>query len=301
MTRKNLGNRTFILILLIVFCFNLSACSVSGHETDKKTADNKKNSTVKSSTDNNTDIIKNNTEEDNKNSKSNNSNGSSNNQENSNTADNKSSHGIVIVIDPGHGNKANLDKEPIAPGSSEMKIKDGGGATGVSTGTPEYVINRKVALKLEALLKAKGFTVIMTKTEDSEDPGNVDRAETGNKSNANLVIRIHADSCDNGSVSGATMLVPGTAYSNTKSIYSESRRCGEIILNTLTKEVGMKNRGISERNDLTGFNWSTVPVILVEMGFLSNASEDKLLCDDNYENKIAAALSDGIVQAVGSK
>lgn len=288
--------KIFISILLILFCFNISACSVGGHATAKKAADNKQNNSAKSSTDNKTDIIKNNTDENNKDNK----NSSNNNQENNN-ADNKSSQSIVIVIDPGHGNKANPDKEPIAPGSSEMKIKDGGGATGVATGTPEYVVNRRVALKLEALLKAKGFTVIMTKTKDSENPGNVDRAEVGNKNNASLVIRIHADSCDNHNVSGATMLVPGAVNSNTKSIYSESKRCGELIMSTLTKEVGMNNRGISERTDLTGFNWSTVPVVLVEMGFLSNPSEDKLLCDDKYEDKIAAALSDGIAQAVGSK
>lgn len=296
MINRRKGYRVFLLMFLLLYCISFSACSV-GHAADRKTSsENKQSSTVKKDSDNNQDnnqvsAVKSTSDENSKNN-------SANSSTTASTTESNEKNGIVIVIDPGHGSKADLSKEPIAPGSSEMKIKDGGGATGVATGTPEYVINRKVALKLETLLKSKGFTVIMTKTEDSEDPGNVDRAETGNKNNAKLVIRIHADSCDNGSVSGATMLVPGTAYSNTKSIYTESRRCGEIILNTLTKEVGMKNRGISERNDLTGFNWSTVPVILIEMGFLSNPDEDKLLCDDKYEDKMAAALSDGVVQAL---
>ena len=51
----------------------------------------------------------------------------------------------------------------------------------------------------------------------------------------------------------------------------------QIVHNSLIHSIGMKNRGVVERNDLTGFNWSVVPVILVEMGFQSNVEEDKLL------------------------
>ena len=61
----------------------------------------------------------------------------------------------VIVIDPGHANKANLELEANAPGSSVMKIKDGGGATGIATKTPEYLINMKVSLQLRDLLQKK--------------------------------------------------------------------------------------------------------------------------------------------------
>ena len=53
----------------------------------------------------------------------------------------------VVVIDPGHANRSNLEKEPIAPNSSEMKIKDGGGAEGVVSRIPEYLVNMKVSEK----------------------------------------------------------------------------------------------------------------------------------------------------------
>ena len=56
----------------------------------------------------------------------------------------------------------------------------------------------------------------------------------------------------------------------------------------------MKNRGVIERDDITGFNWSTVPVVLVEMGFLSNSDEDKLLSSNDYQEKISDALTKGI-------
>lgn len=206
--------------------------------------------------------------------------------------------GKIIVIDPGHADHSNSETEPMAPGSSEMKIKDGGGAEGVATATPEYLVNMNVAVALKNILQQKGYTVIMTKTQNSESLGNVDRAKIGNNANASLVIRIHADSVDNNSVKGASMLVPSPINDNTKKIYSESMRCGQIVLNTLVNEVGMNNRGVTETDQMTGFNWSTVPVILVEMGFLSNLDEDKLLSSSSYENKLANGLANGIMAAV---
>lgn len=201
----------------------------------------------------------------------------------------------IIVIDPGHANRSNMETEPLSPGSSVMKIKDGGGAQGITTKTPEYLVNMKVSLKLKTLLETAGYKVVMTKTDNSLSLGNVDRANIGNNANASLVIRIHADSSDNTGVTGASMLVPAAINDGTKAIHDESTRCGTIVLNTLTNEVGMKNRGVVEHDDMTGFNWSKVPVILVEMGFLSNSGEDVLLSSDEYENKLAKGLFDGIV------
>jgi N-acetylmuramoyl-L-alanine amidase len=60
----------------------------------------------------------------------------------------------------------------------------------------------------------------------------------------------------------------------------------------------MQNRGVVEHSDMTGFNWSKVPVILVEMGFLSNPTEDKLLSSEDYESKLAEGLCNGISAAV---
>ena len=77
-----------------------------------------------------------------------------------------------------------------------------------------------------------------------------------------------------------------------------SRQYGEIILNSLVETAHMNNRGISVRDDMTGFNWSKVPVILVEMGFMSNPEEDKLLSDEGYQNKLAQGLCNGIVKCM---
>ena len=206
--------------------------------------------------------------------------------------------GKVIVIDPGHANRANLELEANAPNSSVMKIKDGGGAAGIVTKTPEYLINMNVSLQLRDLLQNKGYTIVMTKTDNSVSLGNIQRAEIGNSENATLVLRIHADSSENATVSGASMLVPLPVNEGTKLIIDESNRCGRIILNSLTSEVGMKNRGLDPHSDMTGFNWSKVPVILIEMGFLSHPDEDRKLSDATYQTKLAKALADGIAEAL---
>ena len=201
----------------------------------------------------------------------------------------------VIVIDPGHASHSNLENEEQSPGTGIMKIKDGGGAQGNTTGTPEYVVNMSVAMKLKSLLEAQNYTVIMTKTSNDVSLGNIERANIGNDNNAALVIRIHCDSAETSSASGASMLVPAkVGYA--QNISDISKKYGEIVLDSMVETAKMKNRGISVHDDMTGFNWSKVPVILVEMGFMSNPQEDKLLSDDNYQNKLAQGLCNGIVR-----
>ena len=203
----------------------------------------------------------------------------------------------IVVIDPGHSSNGNKGMEQQSPDSDIMKIKDPGGAEGISTGTPEYVVAMSVSLKLKKLLEQNNITVITTKTQDTESPGNIERAETGNVNNADLAIRIHCDSADAQSARGASMLTPAP-IGYAKNISDISKKYGQVILNNLVSTAGMNNRGVVERSDLTGFNWSKVPVVLVEMGFMSNPEEDKLLNDDNYQNKLAQGLCNGIVETL---
>ncbi|PIH00602.1 N-acetylmuramoyl-L-alanine amidase family protein [Clostridium combesii] len=203
----------------------------------------------------------------------------------------------IIVIDPGHGSKSNLELERVSPDSEEKKIKDGGGADGVNSKTPEYLIAMDVASKLKETLQKEGYTVIMTKNKHSESLGNIERAEVGNKNNANLVIRIHADSADLEDAKGASILVPSKkGYAS--EINELSKKYGDILLREMVASANMNNRGVIEREDMTGFNWSKVPVVLVEMGFLSNAEEDKLLNTEEYRIKIVQGLTEGIKKAI---
>lgn len=219
----------------------------------------------------------------------------SSNEENSNKDNdsNEENSNITIVIDPGHSSTGTSGNEPVSPNSSTTKLKDGLGATGSYTNIPEHKTNMSVALLVKKELTSKGYNVILTKQDVAESKSNIERAEVGNKNNADLVVRIHADSAENSSISGASMHVPAN-NEYTSSFYKISKSYGTKILNTYVDEIGIKNRGVIERNDLTGFNWSKVPVVLIEMGFLSNKEDDNFVSNTANHPKIAKAISDGI-------
>jgi N-acetylmuramoyl-L-alanine amidase len=203
--------------------------------------------------------------------------------------------GKVICIDPGHQTKANLSTEPIGPGSTTMKEKVRGGATGVSSGTPEHKITLQIGLKLRALLERAGYTVVMTRETNDVDISNAERAKMANQANANLFVRIHCDGSDNSSTNGISTLYP-TKNQWTGAIYDRSLRAAQLIQSEVIKATGRKDNGVVARGDMTGFNWSQVPVILVEGGFLSNPEEDRLLNTDEFQQKLAQGMYNGIVK-----
>ena len=202
--------------------------------------------------------------------------------------------GKIICIDPGHQRKQNSDLEPVAPNSSVKKPKVTSGTAGISTGDMEYVLNLAVALKLRDLLEAGGAKVVMTRTENDVDISNIERAKIGNDAKSDLVVRIHADGSDNRDVKGISMLIPSTKYMG-DDLARISKKAGQYLLNEVIAATGAKNRGLSVRDDMTGFNWSTVPTVLIEMGFMSNADEDRLMATNEYRDKLAKGLYNGCV------
>ena len=67
-----------------------------------------------------------------------------------------------------------------------------------------------------------------------------------------------------------------------------------LLIKEELEKSGIQVNGIFERDDLTGFNWSTVPVVLVEMGFLSNYTEDQMMSNPEYQNKLMQAVCEGL-------
>jgi N-acetylmuramoyl-L-alanine amidase len=213
------------------------------------------------------------------------------------SADNKPDYSILsgkkICIDPGHQQIHNSDLEPIAPNSSIKKEKCSIGAKGIKTGIPEDVLNLEIALKLKKKLESYGVIVSMTRETNNVNISNKERAEIGNKSE--IMIRLHADDAANAKMTGISILVPGPKFINDKLLISESKKFASIIIKSMVNLTGAKNNGLTERNDLTGFNWSKVPVILIEMGFLTNEREDILLNTSDYQDKIVNGIIDGLV------
>lgn len=200
---------------------------------------------------------------------------------------------IIICIDPGHQEKGDKNLEQVAPGSSQKKPRVSQGATGIATKKPEYVLNLEASLILKDILQKKGYNVIMTRESHNVNISNSERAIFANQKNANFVIRVHADSLNDSSKTGASILIPSKDNSNTTSIYEVSSDFANLIKEGM-ENSGIKVNGIFERNDITGFNWSKVPVVILEMGFLSNYNEDLMMSDKNYQNKMMESVANGI-------
>ena len=217
------------------------------------------------------------------------------------TTSRPASHGgaLVVVIDPGHQSKVNTSTEPVGPGSSERKIKVSGGTAGVATGMPESELVLTVSLKLRESLEAYGIEVVMTRTTQNVDISNVERAQIANDAGADLFVRVHADGSEDGSMSGIHVLYPASIAGWTDDIAKASKEAAVLAQKELIAATGARDRGIDARSDMTGFNWSDVPVILPEIGFMTNAAEDRLLATAAYQDKIVAGLTRAILAFLG--
>lgn len=197
--------------------------------------------------------------------------------------------GLTIGLDPGHQKKADNGKEPLAPGSKIKKKKVSSGTQGRYTRVPEYEVNLDVALKLKDLLESEGARVVMTRTVNEVDISNVERALLFNNEQVGLAIRLHCNGSANKSVFGAFMLIPATTTHAT-----ECMNAAQCVLDEYIKSTGTKNLGITKRSDQAGFNWCTQTIINIEMGHMTNQSEDQNLADNDYQNKMACGLFNGI-------
>lgn len=195
----------------------------------------------------------------------------------------------LICIDPGHGTIPAIGRqtEPIGPGSSQLKIKDGGGTVG------EAPVALAIALKTRALLKGDGYRVAMTRTGRSYAGGNIERARFCNVRHAALMIRIHADGSADRSLHGVKTLVPALHRGWTDDIYASSVRAARRVQSAVVRQTRALDLGLLQRSDLTGFNWANVPAVLVECGFMTNPAEARLLRSNAYQLKIARGLTAG--------
>ena len=195
----------------------------------------------------------------------------------------------LICLDPGHGTVPAVGRqtEPIGPGSSIRKIKDGGGAPG------EAPVALAIARRTRALLQRDGYRVAMTRNGTAYAGGNIARARFCNVRHAALMIRIHADGSTDPSQHGLKTLVPALRRGWTDDIYARSLRAGRAVQSAVARTTRARNIGVLFRSDLTGFNWADVPAILVETGFMTNPTEGRLLRSPAYQLKIARGLVAG--------
>jgi N-acetylmuramoyl-L-alanine amidase len=199
----------------------------------------------------------------------------------------------LVCLDPGHGTPPAVGRqtEPIGPGSSVRKIKDGGGAPG------EAEVALAIARKTRTLLLRRGYHVTMTRTGPVftyGTGGNVARAQFCNRRRATLMLRIHADGAASSTSHGIATLYPAFHRGWTDDIYASSLRAAQLVQRATVSVTRGRNLGLVRRSDLTGFNWSNVPSILVETGFMTNPAERRLLQSSSYQWKVARGLTNGV-------
>ena len=201
--------------------------------------------------------------------------------------------GQVIGLDPGHQAKGNPEKEPVAPGSSEMKNKVTSGTQGRWSGVPEYEVNLQVALMVRDLLEEQGATVVMTRCTNDVNLSNIERAQFFNAQQTDYALRLHCNGSEQTAQHGAFVIVPKEgAYKE------ECDEAAKILIDAFCTETGAKNMGVIAMSNQTGFNWCERMIINIEMGHMTNREEDALLTDADYQQKMAQGICNGIVQYV---
>ena len=188
--------------------------------------------------------------------------------------------GKTIVIDAGHG------------------VPDEGAQS--SNGTTEAQTNLKIALKLQNLLEQSGCNVILTRSDENaiydldkttlrekkiSDIHN--RVKIGNESQADIFVSIHLNK------------IPQQQYWGWQCFYKngneQSIKLAKSIQTNLNETIQKENKRVAMKLDTVYImKHVEIPISIVECGFLSNPEEEKLLLEDDYQNKLAWGIYNGI-------
>lgn len=187
----------------------------------------------------------------------------------------------VIVIDAGHG------------------IPDEGAVS--SNGISEAKTNLNIALKLQTLLEQSGATVVLTRSDDNaiydidsktlkqkkiSDLKN--RVKIGNESSADIFVSIHLNK------------IPQQQYYGWQTFYKSSDensiKLAKTIQNNLNEAIQKENNRVPMKLDTIYIVKNVeIPITIVECGFLSNQEEEKMLLNDEYQNRLAWGIYSGII------
>lgn len=178
----------------------------------------------------------------------------------------------IVVLDPGHGGS---DSGAVGP-----------------TGVTEKSVALAVSLKAQRLLTNAGYRVVMTHTTDVDvaAPGVPDATELQarvNKAppNADLFISVHCNAFSNGTANGMETYHAPTAV--------KGSRLARLLNEELARLGGLNNRGVKAARFYV-MTHSQCPASLIELGFITNPREEKLLASGDYQQKLAQAITNAV-------
>lgn len=187
----------------------------------------------------------------------------------------------VVVLDAGHGGED--------AGASSLN------------GTTEADINLKIVLKVQNLLEQSGCAVILTR-HDGNAIYDIDaktlrekkvsdiknRVKIGNSSSADIFVSVHLNK------------IPQSQYYGWQTFYKNgnenSKKLATCLQNNLNEAIQKENKRVPLKIDnIFIIKNVEIPTSIVECGFLSNPEEEKLLLQDEYQNKLAWGIYTGII------
>ena len=208
------------------------------------------------------------------------------------------SNGRKVAIDPGHqGYHVDMSElEPVGPGSQEMKAKATQGTEGSFTGVPEYELNLSISKQLAQELQGRGYEVMLTRQDNDTAISNRERALLAADFGADIYLRIHANGSENPNDSGALTMVPSANNPYIAQLHNKSYALGETVINAYCQSCGLTNRGVMFSDNMAGTNWSKVPVTILEMGFMTNQSDDIYMQNTEFQSRMVQGIANGVDQ-----
>lgn len=221
----------------------------------------------------------------------------------------RSTGGRVVVLNPGHngGNAAHPARinRLVPAGYGDRKACDTTG-TNTNAGYPEHAFTWTVSLRVRKILRAHGFTVVLTRPNDSGVGPCVDeRAAIGNKRNVAAVVSIHADGAGSSGHGFHVNQDSRRPDGASAAVAADSVRLGKAIHKTLGASSGLTpsnyigSDGYYYRSDLAGLNMARRPATFLELGNMRNSGDAALLSSESGRARIAKSVAAGILAYLG--